>query len=198
MPISVVGRIPRTIQPSFWANHLSQFSTAIPSEISTEFLQQPKAKHATWTKVSYSDAAKGVQCQDTTSAVVITAQQSDHSYASKSNNDSNSSASKSGNSNKHEPSEGAISGLSKLKRKLAEIDKERELYKIEQTKMEDEISTVTNSLSKLGYQMIQIQQDMTTLSGSRRTELAEMKQIILGMSSKKTPSLRRKTHRREK
>jgi hypothetical protein len=35
IPISVVGRIPRTTQPSFWANHLSQFSTAIPSEIST-------------------------------------------------------------------------------------------------------------------------------------------------------------------
>jgi hypothetical protein len=35
MPISVVGRIPRTTQPAFWANHLSQFSTAIPSGIST-------------------------------------------------------------------------------------------------------------------------------------------------------------------
>jgi hypothetical protein len=200
MPISVVGRIPRTAQPSFWANHLSQFSTAIPSEISTEFLQQPKAKHAAWTKVSYSDAAKGVQCQDTTVTAVSTAQQSDHSYASKSNNDYNSSASKSGNSNsnKHEQSEDAISGLSKLKRKLAEIDKERELYKIEQTKMEDEISTVTNSLSKLGDQMIEMRQNMTALSGSLRTELAEMKQILLGLSSKKTPSPRRKTHRREK
>jgi hypothetical protein len=103
---------------------------------------------------------------------VSTAQQSDHSYASKSYNDSNSSASKSGNSNKHEQSEGAISGLSKLKRKLVEIDKERELYKIEQTKMEDEISTVTNSLSKLGDQMIEMRQDMTDLSGSLRTELA--------------------------
>jgi hypothetical protein len=187
MPIRVVGRIPRTIQPAFWANHLSQFSTAIPSEISTEFLQQPKAKHVAWTKVSYSDAAKGVQCQDTTATSLSTVQQSDHSYASKSNNDSNSSASKSGNSNKHEQSEGAILGLSKLKRKLAEIDKERELYKIEQTKMEDEISTLTNSLSKLGDQMIEMRQDMTALSGSMRTELAEMKQILLGMSSKKTP-----------
>jgi hypothetical protein len=79
-----------------------------------------------------------------------------------------------------------------------EIDKERKLYKIEQTKMEDEISTVTNSLSKLGDQMIEMRQDMTSLSGSLRTELEEMKQILVGMSSKKTPSPRRKTHRREK
>jgi hypothetical protein len=56
-----------------------------------------------------------------------------------------------------------MSGLSKLKRKLAEIDKERELYKIEQTKMEGEISTATNSLSRLGEQMIQMRQDMTAL-----------------------------------
>jgi chromosome segregation ATPase len=139
-----------------------------------------------------------VQCQDTTTTAVNTAQQSDHSYASKSNNDTNYSASKSGKSNTHEQSEGAISGLSKLKRKLAEIDKERELYKIEETKKEDEISTVTNSLSKLGDQMIEMQQDMTALSGSLRTELAEMKQIILGMISKKTPSPRWKTHWRAK
>jgi hypothetical protein len=109
-------------------------------------------------------------------------------------NDSTSSASKYGDSNKHEQPEGAISGLSKLKRKLAEIDKERELYKIEKTKMEDEISTVTNSLSKPGDQMIEMRQDMTAISGSLRTELAEMKQILLGLS-KNTPSPRRKTHR---
>jgi hypothetical protein len=87
--------------------------------------------------------------------------------------------------------------LSNLKRKLAEIDKDRELYKIEQTKMEDEISIVTNSLSKLGDQMIQIRQDMTALSGNMRAELAEMKNILLGMN-KKTASPRRKTHRRKK
>jgi hypothetical protein len=128
---------------------------------------------------------------------VSTAQHSDRRYASKANNDSNSSAYKSGDINKHEQPEGAMPGLSKLKRKFAEIEKERELYKIEQTKMEDEISTVTNSLSKLGYQMIEMRQYMTALSGSLRTELAEMKQILLGMS-KKTPSSRRKTHWRAK
>jgi hypothetical protein len=63
--------------------------------------------------------------------------------------------------------------------------------------MEDEISTVNNSLSKLGYQMIEMRQDMNALSGSLRTELAEINQILLGMS-KNTPSPRRKTHRRAK
>jgi hypothetical protein len=110
------------------------------------------------------------------------------SQSSTSNNDSNSS-----DSNKQDQPEGAISGLSNLKRKLAEIDKEREIYKIEQTKMEDEISTVTNSLSKLGDQMIQMRQYMTAIIGNMRAELAEMKNILLGMN-KKTASPRRKTH----
>jgi septal ring factor EnvC (AmiA/AmiB activator) len=102
-----------------------------------------------------------------------------------SNNDSSSS-----DSNNQEQSEGAISGLSNLKRKLAEIDKERELYKIEQTKMEDEISTVKKSLSKLGDQMIQMRQDMTAFSGNMRVELAETKNILLGMNNEKKASPR--------
>jgi hypothetical protein len=63
--------------------------------------------------------------------------------------------------------------------------------------MEDEISTVTNSLSKLGDQMIQMRQDMTALSGNMRAELSEIKNTLLGMN-KKTSSPRRKTHRRTK
>jgi hypothetical protein len=116
----------------------------------------------------------------TTASSSIVQPSTGQSQASASNNDSNSS-----DSNKQEQSEGAISGLSNLKRKLAEIDKEKELYKIEQTKMEDEISTVTNSLSRLR-------------DGHMRAELAGMKNILLGMSNNKATSQRRKNHRRTK
>jgi hypothetical protein len=144
--------------------------------------------------VSYSDSGKGLQGQATVTTAASTAKPSTGKIqASTSNNDSNSS-----DSNTQEHSEGAISGLSNLKRKLADRDKERELYKIEQTKMEDEISTVTNSLSKLGEQMIQTRQDMTACIGNMRVELAEMNNILLGMNNKKTASPRRKTHRRTK
>jgi hypothetical protein len=78
---------------------------------------------------------------------------------------------------------------------LAEIDKERELYKIEQTKMENEINTVTDSLSKLWNQMIQMRQDMTAFSGNIRAKLAEIKNIPLGMKNNETASPRRKTQR---
>jgi hypothetical protein len=64
--------------------------------------------------------------------------------------------------------------------------------------MEDEISTVTNSLSKLGDQMIQMRQDMMAFSGSMWVELAKLENIILGMNNKKTASPRQKNHRRTK
>jgi hypothetical protein len=63
--------------------------------------------------------------------------------------------------------------------------------------MEDEISTVINSLSKLGDQMIQMRQDMTALSGNMRAEFFEMKNILLSINKKTSPP-RRKTHRRTK
>jgi hypothetical protein len=194
LPTIVMGRVPRITHPAVWASHLSQFCMTIPRETSTYFLQHPKPQHVTWAKVSYSDAVKGLHGQATYTTSASTSQPSTgESQASTSKNDSNSS-----DRNKQEQPEGAISGLSNLKRKLGEIDKDRELYKIEQTKMEDDISTVTNSLSKLGDQMIQMRQDMMVFSGNMRVELTEMKNILLGMNNKKTTSPRRKTHWRTK
>jgi hypothetical protein len=92
--------------------------------------------------VSYSGAAKGVQGQATnTTAASISQPSTGKSQASTSNNDSNSS-----DSNKQEQPEGAILGLSNIKIKVTEIYQERELYKSEKTKMEEKISTLTNSL----------------------------------------------------
>jgi chromosome segregation ATPase len=92
--------------------------------------------------------------------------------------------------------EGAISGLSNLKRKMDKIDQERELFKAEHAKLEDEVISVTNSLSKLGDEILAIRQDMTRLSSTLQEELAEFKQILLSMSeTKSAPSPRHKRHR---
>jgi hypothetical protein len=42
--------------------------------------------------------------------------------------------------------EGTVLGLSNLKRKMDKIDQERELFKIEEATLEDEVNSVTNSL----------------------------------------------------
>jgi hypothetical protein len=143
--------------------------------------------------VPYSDAAKGLQGQATATTAASTSQPSaGQNQSSTSNNDFNSS-----DSNNKDQQEGAISRLSNLKGKLAEIDKERALYKIEQTKMEDESCTVKNYLSKLGDQVIQMRQDMMALSGNMQAELFEMKNILLGMTKKTSSPIQKKYRRRK-
>jgi hypothetical protein len=73
------------------------------------------------------------------------------------------------------------------------------LFKAEHAKLEDEVSSVTNSLSKLSDEILAIRQDMTKLSSTLREELAEFKNILLSMSEiKSAPSPRRKAYRRNK
>jgi chromosome segregation ATPase len=102
-----------------------------------------------------------------------------------------------GKGTSHTQFEGAISGLSNLKRKMDKIDQERELFKVEHSKLEDEVSSVTNSVSKLGDDIPSIRQGMTKLSSTLREELAELKNILLAVHvNKPATSTRRKSHRR--
>jgi predicted nucleic acid-binding Zn-ribbon protein len=90
-----------------------------------------------------------------------------------------------------------ISGISNLKRKMDKIDQDRELFKAEHAKLEDEVSSVTNALSKLGDTIIAIRQDMKKLSSTLREEIAEFKNIMLSMiETQNAPSPRRNAHRR--
>jgi hypothetical protein len=80
---------------------------------------------------------------------------------------------------------------------MDKLDQKRELFKAEHIKLEDQVGSVTNSLSKMGDEILEIRQDMTKLSSTLREELTEFKNILLSMSkTKNAPSPRRKAHRR--
>jgi predicted nucleic acid-binding Zn-ribbon protein len=81
--------------------------------------------------------------------------------------------------------QGTISGISNLKRKMEEIDREQAAFKIEQSKLEEEVSTVTCSLVKLTEDILDIRRNMTQMSTSLRSEIAEIKNLILNMSANK-------------
>jgi predicted nucleic acid-binding Zn-ribbon protein len=78
-----------------------------------------------------------------------------------------------------------ISGLSNLKRKMEEIDRELAAFKIEQSKLEEEASTVACSPTKLTEDILGIRRDMTQMSTSLRSEIAEIENLILNMSANK-------------
>jgi hypothetical protein len=78
-----------------------------------------------------------------------------------------------------------ISGLSNLKRKMEEIYRERAAFKIDQSKLEEEVSTVACSPTKLTEDILGIRRDMTKISTSLLSEIAEIKNLILNMSANK-------------
>jgi hypothetical protein len=96
-------------------------------------------KRAPWVRASYSDAAKGRNLASNTSPTV-----DNTSDQGQDNNSMESGIQYGYNQSVHPFSQqGMISGLSNLKRKIEEIDRERAAFKIEQSKLEEEVSTVT-------------------------------------------------------
>jgi hypothetical protein len=76
------------------------------------------------------------------------------------------------------PSEGAISGLANMKRKLAEIYKEREKFINSQQKIKDDVSEMTDSFTKMSGDMVNLRKDLSDLSESVGRQMKELKEIM--------------------
>jgi SMC interacting uncharacterized protein involved in chromosome segregation len=65
-------------------------------------------------------------------------------------------------------------GINELKKKLAEIDVDRKRYSSQQQKVEDDVSTLTQSMHKMASDIIDIRKDMHGLS----TQMKEITDIL--------------------
>jgi seryl-tRNA synthetase len=86
-------------------------------------------------------------------------------------------------------------GIDDLKRKLAEIDAERNRYSIQQQKVEDDVSTLTQSMHKMASDIIDIHKDMNGLSTKMKEitdiQKKKMKQVETNMIT--SPPRKRRT-----
>jgi polysaccharide deacetylase 2 family uncharacterized protein YibQ len=73
--------------------------------------------------------------------------------------------------------------MQQLKRKLAEIDLERSHFKTKQQKVVDDVSTLTQSMNKMGGDILDIRQDMAKLNQQLHEITLLLKQDI-GQSGK--------------
>jgi septal ring factor EnvC (AmiA/AmiB activator) len=69
-------------------------------------------------------------------------------------------------------------GMQQLKCKLAEIDLERSQFKTQQQKVEDDVSTLTQSMNKMGGDILNIRQDMSKLNQQLHEIMFLLKQNI--------------------
>jgi peptidoglycan hydrolase CwlO-like protein len=62
---------------------------------------------------------------------------------------------------------------------------EREAFKVDQASLKEEVSTTTSSLEKMADNIITVRQDMKNMSARFRSDIADLKQLILNMSANK-------------
>jgi septal ring factor EnvC (AmiA/AmiB activator) len=74
-------------------------------------------------------------------------------------------------------------GIDDLKRKFAEIDTHRDNYEKQQQKVEDDISTLTESKHKMATDIINIMKDMNGLSSQMKEITELLKQIEIKTSA---------------
>jgi hypothetical protein len=144
-PVTVIDSPPPRSTPTmFWAKHHAAFQPEpIPGEISASNLRRPKSKCNAWEKVGVASVGHIAP-----TAVNTQSPSTGHNKSTVTHSELTENSVGSGTSCTHY--EGAISGLSNLKRKMDKIGQERELLKVEHSKLEDVVRSVTNSLSKIG------------------------------------------------
>jgi hypothetical protein len=130
--VNIVGIQPRGEQSDFWKKHFAVFVTnSIPSVIDTSHLHQPPKGRKNYNRVqpSYSDIACGRGPNENDSDITgpTAAETASQQTKQKPAPSHGPQVSPTQQPSPASPSrEGAMSGLANVKRKLAEIDKERE------------------------------------------------------------------------
>jgi hypothetical protein len=177
-----MDRVAKSIPTDFWTTHLSAFKiNGIPTEIDTQELQYSTNKRPPWVKSSYSDIARGqipATLTDTTIANTSAQGKENNSIESGTGYGSNTLTTQT-------DSPGAITGLSNLKIKMAAIDLEQEAFNVDQASLKEELSMMTCSLENMADDIIEVRQDMTNMSARFRSDIADLKQLILNMYANK-------------
>jgi hypothetical protein len=190
--VNIVGIKSRGEQSDFWKKHFAGFvKNSIPSVIDTSHLHQPPKGRKSSNRVqpSYSDIARGHGPNENDSDVTgptaaeTATQQTKHKPAPSpgpqvSPTQQPSPASPS--------SEGAMSGLANVKRKLAEIYKEREKNIFSQQKIKDDVSEMTDSFTKMSGNMVKLRKDLSDLSESVGRQMKELKEMMSSLINTST------------
>jgi hypothetical protein len=187
---------PRGEQSDFWKKHPAGFvKNPIPSVIDTSQLHQPPKgrKNSNRVQPSYSDIARGHGPNENDSDITgptaaETATQHTKQKPAPSPGPQVSPTQQTGPASPS--SKGAMSGLANVKRKLAEIDKEREKFIFSQQKIKDDVSEMTDSFTKMSGDMVNLRKDVSDLSESVGRQMKELKEMMSSLINSRTLSSR--------
>jgi hypothetical protein len=193
--VTIVGIQPRGEQSDFWKKHFAGFvKNPIPSVIDTSHLHQPPKDRQNYSRVQhyYTDIARehGHNENDSdvmgpTAAEIATQHTKPRTVSSPGPQ-----VSPTQQTGPASPSnQGAMSGLANVKRKLADIDKEREKNIFSQQKIKDNVSEMTDSFTKMIGDMVNLRKDLSDLIesvGQQMKKIQEMRSSLI--NSRTIPS----------
>jgi hypothetical protein len=174
--VEVSGKNAQAQGASFWQEHYKLTSGTIPEVVDTNMFDQPHQRRPQTVYMSYSDIARSIG-----------------SPLTQSQNNSQDGASAdttiASNVSRQETNDSGmnmITGLSLMKKRIEEIDNQREAFTTKQQIMDESISTVTSSISKLSANMLAVGIDMNIMSDKLEKKFNE---IIALLATTQTPAM---------
>jgi hypothetical protein len=161
---------------SFWHEHYKLMSGTIPEVVDTNKFDRLHQRHTQSVHMSYSDIAR-----------------SSGSPLTQSQNNSQDGASVdttiASNVSRQETNDcgmNMITGISLMKKRMEEIDNQREAFTMKQQRMDDSISTVTSSVSTLSADILAVRIDMNIMSDKLEKKFNK---IIALLATTQTPAM---------
>jgi hypothetical protein len=149
--------------PGFWSSYAIKLSGSAAPVVETEkTMNAPPPRSIRNVQVSYSAITQKKNGMKTAATPSTAPETAASSTSSISNTDDNEDS----------------KGMQQLKHKLAEIDQKRSQFKTQQQKFEDDFITLTQSMTKMGGEILNIRKDMVRLNQQLHEIMMLLKQNI--------------------
>jgi hypothetical protein len=152
--VEVSGQNSQAQGKSFWQEHYKLMSSTIPEVVDTDKFDQPHQRRPQSVHMSYSDIARSSGSQ-------LTQSQNNSQDCASVDTTIVSNVSR---QETNDSSMNMIMGLSIVKKRMEEIDNQREGFTTKQQIMDESISTVTSSVSKFSADILAVRIDMNIMS----------------------------------
>jgi hypothetical protein len=152
--VEVSGKNAQAQEKSFWQEHYKLMSVTIPEVVDTNMFDRPHQRRPQTVHMSYSDIARS-------SGSPLTQSQNNSQDGASVNTTIASNVSR---QETNDSGMNMITGLSLMKKRMEEIDNQREAFTTKQQRMDESISTFTSSVSKLSADILAVRIDMNIMS----------------------------------
>jgi hypothetical protein len=174
--VEVSGQNAQAQGKLFWQEHYKLMSGTIPEVVDTNMFDRPHKRRPQSIHMSHSDIT-------ISSGSTLTQSQNNSQDGASVDTTIASNVSR---QEKNDSGMNMIMGISLVKKRMEEIDNQREAFTTKQQRIDESISTVTSSVSKLSADILAVRIDMNIMSDKLKKKFNE---IIDLLATSPTPAM---------